>query len=563
MKRRSVVIHGHFYQPPREDPWTDRVPVQPSAAPHRDWNQRIHDECYRAVVAARILDGEGRIARVMNTLEWMSWDAGPTLLRWLEREKPATYRAFLEADARSVARIGFGGAMATPYHHVILPLASRREKVTEVRWGIADFRRRFGREPEGMWLPEAAVDTETLDVLAREGIRFTVLAPQQVVKSPDGGLPGRVSLSGGRSIEIFVYDGLLSHDVAFGALLEESARWVERMAGAPGLTELVSIATDGETFGHHHKWADMALAATLRSADAHPDLLVENFSSFLSRHGSGEEVTLVEPSAWSCSHGVDRWRSECGCKLDPSAPTSQAWRAVLRGALAELADGLHRRFQEEGGTLLSDPWAARDEYGGVLDSDAAVRKDFVTRHAVGPLDEPATGRALQLLEMERDILRMDTSCAWFFDDIARVEPLQNLAYAAHALDLLGEGADVLEEGLVRRLARAVSNDEQEGDGARLWRTKVRGGARDVGGPEQAREAGRAAAERAVADALDTPTRERVDAALGALEAAPGQDLFDVQTSVARYVSRQQAVGPELTRLAARLGVATPLPPPHG
>ncbi|HSR41716.1 MAG TPA: hypothetical protein VLL48_06085, partial [Longimicrobiales bacterium] len=207
MTRRSLVVHGHFYQPPREDPWSGRVPREPSAAPWHDWNERVHDECYRAVVGARILDAAGRIAGVVNTLEWISWDAGPTLLAWLAREKPGTYQAFLEADARSLERTGHGNALACPYHHVILPLASRRDKVTEVRWGIADFRRRFGREPEGMWLPEAAVDTETLEVLAEEGIRFTVLGPDQVRSVPEGGLPGRVALPGGGRMAVFVYDG--------------------------------------------------------------------------------------------------------------------------------------------------------------------------------------------------------------------------------------------------------------------------------------------------------------------------------------------------------------------
>ncbi|MCA1791738.1 MAG: hypothetical protein LC667_18365, partial [Thioalkalivibrio sp.] len=253
MTRPSVVVHGHFYQPPREIPWTDQVPREASAAPYHDWNERVLAECYRPVTEARVLDGQGRIRDVMNTLEWMSWDAGPTLLRWLAREAPATYGAFLEADARSLARTGFGNALAAPYHHVILPLASRRDKVTEVRWGIADFRRRFGRDPEGMWLPETAVDLETLEVLAEEGILFTVLAPQQVETPPAGGLPGRVSLSGGRSIAVFVYDGPLSHGVAFGSLLGDAEAWIREVTArsAQQGTRLVSLATDGETFGHH------------------------------------------------------------------------------------------------------------------------------------------------------------------------------------------------------------------------------------------------------------------------------------------------------------------------
>src|SRR5690606_21370478 len=264
----------HFYQPPREDPNTDQVPLEPSAAPFHDWNERILAECYRPVTEARILDQEGRIRDVVNALERMSWDGGPTPMRWPARQAPRAYAAFLDADRRSARRLGSGNAVAAPYHHVILPLASRRDKVTEVRWGISDFRRRFGREPEGMWLPETAVDTETLEVLAAEGVAFTILAPGQVAAPPADGMPGHVRLGGGRSIAVFVYDGPLSHDSASGGLLGDSERWVRavREAATPPDRRLVSIATDGETFGHHHRWADMALAAALAGFEARPAL---------------------------------------------------------------------------------------------------------------------------------------------------------------------------------------------------------------------------------------------------------------------------------------------------
>jgi alpha-amylase/alpha-mannosidase (GH57 family) len=567
MNSRSVVIHGHFYQPPRENPWTDEIPRQPSAAPYHDWNERIHDECYRAVVAARILDGRGRITRVMNALELMSWDAGPTLLRWMERERPDTYQGFLDADVASVTRVGHGGAMATPYHHVILPLASRREKVTEVRWGIADFERRFRRTPVGMWLPETAVDMETLEVLAQEGIAFTVLAPRQVEAAPEGGLPGRVDLGGGRSIAVFVYDGSVSHDVGFGSLLKDSARWTQRLAEASKGREVVAVATDGETFGHHHTWGDMALAATLQGVAAHPDLRLDNFASFLARHPPREDVTVVAPSSWSCSHGVDRWRRDCGCKSDPTRPTSQAWRAVLREALAELADALHVRFEREGRTLLLDPWAARDEYGTVLEGSSEERSAYLERHTAVPLDAAALSRSVALLEMERDVLRMDTSCAWFFDDIARLEPLQSLYYAAHALDLLGPGGQELEDTLVRRLAGAVSNDPAAGDGARLWRRKVRPASRGKvvttpgadrappRGEEHRARVGSSAIAQAVARALRDPSRDTVEGALTAVDGADGADLFDVQTTLARALAEADDPDPHLVRLAERLEIA--------
>jgi alpha-amylase/alpha-mannosidase (GH57 family) len=555
MRRRSVVIHGHFYQPPREDPWTGSVPLQASAAPHHDWNARVHDECYRAVVAARILDDQGRIVHVMNTLAWMSWDAGPTLLEWMSREAPDTYREFLNADRLALTRIGHGGALATPYHHVILPLSSRREKETEVRWGIADFRRRFGREPEGMWLPEAAVDTETLEVLAREGIRFTVLGPGQVRSIPPAGRPGRIPLGGGRSIAVFVYDGSLSHDVAFGAVLPDSSRWVDRLVHPAGDPDVVSVATDGETFGHHHRFGEMALAATLSVAGRHASLRLDNFASCLERYPAVDTIEMVEPSSWSCAHGVERWRAACGCKIEPGRPTHQEWRAVLRDALEEIAVELHRTFEREGGELLADPWETLDAYGGVQGGGPDVLDAFVERRAARPLDTHERTRALELLDMERDVLRMRTSCAWFFDDVARLEPLQNLLYAAHAIDLAGVGSAMLEQVLIRRLESAMSNDPAEGSAAQMWRTRVRGKMPD-GWASQTTPAGASGATLAVRRALGEPTEEAVDAALAALAAAASTDRFDAQTAVARDVGRRGTATGVSARLAEGLGVAS-------
>jgi alpha-amylase/alpha-mannosidase (GH57 family) len=565
--RRSVVVHGHFYQPPREDPWTRRVPLQSSAAPYHDWNERVHDECYRAVVAARVLDQRGRIAHVVNTLEWISWDAGPTLLEWLAREAPATYQAFLEADARARARTGHGNALATPYHHVILPLASWRDKVTEVRWGIADFRRRFRRDPEGMWLPEAAVDGETLEVLAREGIAFTVLGPSQVRRVPPRGLPGRVELSGGRSLVVFVYDGPLSHDVAFGELLRDSRAWLARLLDASAGKELLALATDGETFGHHHRWGEMALAGLLTAGVPRSDLRFEGFAAFLARHGARETVELVEPSSWSCVHGVERWRGDCGCKIDPSRPTSQAWRTELRAALDELGLELHARFRDEGERLFRDPWATRDAYGGVLDASEKMREAFLDAHLLPGTPSTKRRRALELLEMERDALRMMTSCAWFFDDVARLEPLQNLRYAAHALELAGEGAETLEARLLERLEKMVSNDPTRGTAAELWHDEVRSTAPRTaesvvvagqGGETEVanRRAGVAEAlRRAVDRALADPSAEAVAEALVTIRGANATDLFDAQTVLARALEARDEPQPHLAPLAARLGVA--------
>ncbi|HEU5218648.1 MAG TPA: DUF3536 domain-containing protein [Gemmatimonadales bacterium] len=454
---RSAVIHAHFYQPPREDPWLELIEREPGAAPFHDWNRRIERECYRAVVAARLPASDGRIARIVNTLDQISFNVGPTLVEWLEREAPDTWHAMLTADRRSAARLGgHGNAIAQPYHHIILPLASRRDKTTEVRWGIADFRRRFGREPEGMWLPETAVDDETLDVLAAEGIRFTILAPHQLVAVPPNGFPGKYTTSGGRSIALVPYDGPLSHDVAFGPLVKNGTRWMQAMlAGAPdnGTDSLVSIATDGETYGHHHRFGEMALATALHGLSDDPGVRLENFASFLARHPASHPVSLVEPSSWSCAHGVERWRANCGCRIE--AGTSQDWRAPLREALDHLAGELHAMFGEEAAAFFPDPWAARDAYGPVgVPSHLPVR-------------------ARELLEMERNALSMFTSCGWFFDDVAGLETIICLRYAARAIELAGPEAAGFEAGLRDRLSTARSNDPRRGTGRDVYDAAAR------------------------------------------------------------------------------------------
>jgi alpha-amylase/alpha-mannosidase (GH57 family) len=402
--KRSVVIHGHFYQPPRDDPWTGTIPVEANAAPFHDWNERIEQESY---------------ALVAPSLAAMSFDFGPTLLEWMERHASGTYAAVMAA-ARS------GGAVAMPYHHLILPLSPRRDKVTEVRWGIADFKRRFGREPEGMWLPETAVDDETLDVLAAEGIRFTILAPHQVERVPAGGLPGWYRTSSGR-IALFLYDGAISHDVAFGPLVRDADAWVERLTA--GSNQLVAVATDGETYGHHHKGGDVVLARVLETLRRRDDVRVENFATFLARQEPEEEVRLVAPSSWSCPHGVERWRAECGCRAAPERGLHQRWRAPLRAALDWLSAELHAVFERDGRPLPP--------------------------------------------ELERHALRMFTSCGWFFDDIAGIESVIVLRSAARAIELAGSDATRLEAGLLERLARAPSNDPSVGSGRDLYLERVK------------------------------------------------------------------------------------------
>ena len=462
---RSVVVHAHFYQPPREDPWLEEVEREPSAAPFHDWNERIDKECYRTVIAARRHAADGRIAAIVNTLESISFDVGPTLLEWLEHHAPRSYEGMLRADRLSVKRYGHGNALAMPYHHIILPLATRRDKMTEVRWGIADFRRRFGRSPEGMWLPETAVDEETLDVLAEAGIRFTVLAPHQVEGAAADGLPGRYPTSGGRHIALFTYDGAISNDVAFGGLLHDARAWADRMVApdASGARRaLVAVATDGETYGHHHKFGEVALAWMLDALQHRSDVRVENFAAVLARHEPRHAVRLVAPTSWSCAHGVERWRSDCACRMAPDpAGKPMHWRAPLRHALDWLAAELHGVFEQEGSALLGDPWAARDAY---VPDDAPER----SRVPAG-----ASVRARELLELEWHALSMFTSCGWFFDDISGIEALQVLRYAARAIALAGSAAARLEAGLLERLALAVSGTAGAPTGRDLYLAQVR------------------------------------------------------------------------------------------
>jgi len=473
---RSIVIHGHFYQPPREDPWLEEVELEPSAAPAHDWNQRIEHECYRAVTAARIPAADGRIASIVNTLEWISFDTGPTLLEWMERKAPDTYQAFLASDRASLARLGHGNALAMPYHHAILPLSRPRDRITEIRWGMADFRRRFGREPEGMWLPETAVDDDTLDALAAEGIRFTVLAPHQVEGAPADGAPGRYRTRSGRDIALFAYDGALAHDVAFGPLVRDAGRWLARLTGDDGSLgerRLVSLACDGETWGHHHHFGEMALARVLDDLKARPEVTVENFASWLARHPAVTEVGLIAPSSWSCAHGIDRWRKECGCKAAPERATSQAWRAPLREAIDWLGGELHARFEALAKEWFADPWAARDRFGDVVGAEPEALVALVRQMVYPGTDATGLVRAAEWLEIERGALRSQTSCAWFFDDIGGLEATQVLRYAARAIALAGADTPGLAAAFATRLQPAVSNDPAAGTGKDLFLRHLR------------------------------------------------------------------------------------------
>lgn len=490
-----VCVHGHFYQPPRENPWLDMVEVQESAFPYHDWNERVTDECYAPNVGARVLDGQDRVVRVVNNYARISFNVGPTLLAWLEANDRHTYRAILAADQESQRRFsGHGSALAQAYNHIIMPLANERDRLTQVEWGLRDFRRRFGREPEGMWLPEAAVDTPTLDLLAQHGVRFTILAPSQAARFrplrsaswqnvPGGSIPTtrpyRVSLPSGRSIAVFFYNGPISQAVAFEELLLTGERFAERLLSAFDRTDpapqLVHIATDGETYGHHHRFGEMALAHALAYIEQHQLARITNYGEYLEHHPPAHEAEIIERTSWSCAHGVGRWERHCGCSDGGHPDWRQDWRAPLRESLNWLRDQAAARYEEASHPLLREPWAARDASIDVLlDRSPATVDAFLAEHGRGALTPEQRVRALALLEQQRHAMLMFSSDAWFFDDLARVEPVQALRSAARVAELThGLTGDDLEPGFIQRLAAARSNDAAEGGGRDIYERHVR------------------------------------------------------------------------------------------
>ena len=494
--KHFICIHGHFYQPPRENPWLETVETQDSAAPYHDWNERICAECYSPNGAARIVNAKNQIMRIVNNYARMSFNFGPTLLSWLKENAPRTYRMILDGEHRS--RKSFGGhssAMAQVYNHIILPLASERDRITQIRWGIADYEQHYGAPPEGMWLPETAADSESLQMLAQCGIKFTVLAPHQCkrvrpLKGSDGwtDTPGAtvdttrpylVSFDSGVSIAVFFYNGPTSRAIAFEGLLNSGENFANRLKSGfkeGGQPQLVHVATDGESYGHHHKHGEMALAYTLRLIEADKTVNLANYGSFLAQYPPEYECEIVENTSWSCAHGVERWRSNCGCNGGKPG-FNQLWRKPLRQALDELRDAVASLTEIEGGKLFNDVWAARDAYIDVVLDRATESVDrFFRAHQTHALSEAERVRALELMEMQRHTQLMYTSCGWFFDDIAGIETVQVIAYAARVLqlahDLFGGQAESLEPNFLARMAEAKSNDAAAGDGAKIYKNCV-------------------------------------------------------------------------------------------
>ncbi|MEW5895198.1 MAG: DUF3536 domain-containing protein [Candidatus Omnitrophota bacterium] len=459
---RYICIHGHFYQPPRENPWLEEIERQDSSAPFHDWNQRITEECYAPNTAARILNENGKITDIVNNYTRMSFNFGPTLLSWMERNKPEVYQHVIESDRESRKRFsGHGSAIAQCYNHVIMPLANSKDKLTQIIWGIRDFEYRFGRAPEGMWLPETAVDIEALEILAVQGIKFTILAPRQARKirglgtkewedvsgeKIDPRQPYLCPLPSGRQIVIFFYDGPLAKDIAFGNLLADGKTFSDRILSLftnNGHPELVHVATDGESYGHHHRFGEMALAFCLHDIERHRDVRLTIYSEFLEKFPPRNEVQVFEASSWSCVHGVERWRSNCGCCSGLHPDWNQQWRTPLRQALNWLSDHAARVFEEKGKVLFKDVWEARNNYIDViLNRNTASRESFFKRNAAKDFSASEKVLALHLLEMQRNAMLMFTSCGWFFDEISGIETVQIMMYAVKVMQLIDEVSGV-------------------------------------------------------------------------------------------------------------------------
>jgi alpha-amylase/alpha-mannosidase (GH57 family) len=491
----ALIIHGHFYQPPRENPWTGIVEAEPGATPFHDWNERIYSECYGPNASALIVDPATGQERVVNNYANISFNFGPTLLTWIERNHCETYAAILEADRLSASkRGGHGNAIAQAYGHAILPLCNERDRRTQIRWGIADFRQRFGREPEALWLAETACNDEVLDALIDEGLRFVILAPHQAARaraigdldwqdvderSIDTAVPFRFSHrdGSGRSIAIFFYDGPISRAIAFENLLKSSREFVDRFVSR-GSREMINVATDGETYGHHFKFGDICLAHALEVEAPGRGFRITNYGEYLDECPPVSEVEisngpLGEGTSWSCLHGVGRWIRDCGCHTGGEPGWNQQWRAPLRRALDFLRDQNATHFEATRGKLFLDPWQARDDSVVLVLDPNRVREKFLYDHAGRWLSMDELWRALTYLELQRMLLLMYTSCGWFFNDVSGIETIQILKYAGRAIDLMSQlGLPPARERFLEILGQAKSNRPEMGTGADIYRRLV-------------------------------------------------------------------------------------------
>ncbi len=501
-----VVIHGHFYQPPRENPWIEQIEVEASAHPFHDWNTRINAECYSPNAAARIYDGQHRILDIINNYEHISFNFGPTLISWLADKAPKTYARILEADRQSLTALGHGNAIAQAYSHAILPLCNARDRETQIIWGLKDFEQRFQRPAASMWLPETAVNYPTLAALIDHGMKFVILSPYQAkrVRPLSGGdwtavqghsldstqpyrcfLPQAPGETGKRRyIDVFFYNGNVAADLSFGDLLTDSYRFSSRLVegftpGRPRL-QLLTVATDGENYGHHKKFGDLALAHALSQVLPQKGFQLTNYAAFLEMAPPAREVELYlgpegEGSSWSCAHGVGRWKENCGCSTGGQPGWNQRWRTPLREAFDFLSARLAQIFETEGQKYLPDPWAARNAYIQViLDRSPRSLAEYFSQQGVSDLKKNDWVPALKLLEMQRHALLMYASCGWFFVDVAGLESQQVIKYAARALQLGQEfSGEDLEQPFLSILERAVSNVPEEGNGRTIYSRRIK------------------------------------------------------------------------------------------
>jgi len=487
---RYLCIHGHFYQPPRENAWLEKIEIQPSAFPYHDWNERITRECYYPNAFSRVLNDDGKIIDIVNNYSKISFNFGPTLLSWMEQHAPVTYQAILDSDKESLKYFdGHGSAMAQVYNHLIMPLANKRDKETQIIWGIADFKKRFQRAPEGMWLGEAAVDTETLGLMAEHGIKFTLLAPSQAVRfrkigseewtnGIDSNQHYKCNLPNGKNIVLYFYDGERSQNVAFKGVLDNGKAFADDlMEGYRSDTEreFVHIATDGESYGHHHANGDMALAYCLRHIEENKLTKITNYAQYLSKFEPEYEAEIHENSSWSCAHGVERWRSNCGCHTGGEGHWDQKWREPLRTALDNARETMIDIYQDGLKKFVDDPWAMRNEYIDVIfDRSKPNVTKFLRKHVRGKPSDQERTHIMRLLEMQRNAMLMYTSCGWFFNDISGIETLQILQYACRAIQLGESESNVrFEDQFLEDLDKGESNIKEEGTGKDIYLKNIK------------------------------------------------------------------------------------------
>ncbi len=492
-----LTVHGHFYQPPRENPWLEAIEKQDSAAPFHDWNARINMECYDPNSVSKIVDDKNQVIDLVNNYSYMSYNFGPTLMSWLEVHAPLTYERIIKADAKSIGEHnGHGNAMAQVYNHMIMPLANTADKYTQVIWGIKDFEYRYGRKPEGIWLAETAVDDETLLVLANEGIKFTVLSPFQADKCRPLGQKDWQDVSWGnidparpyryyiksnpeKYVDLFFYDGAISRSVAFDELLRDGDKFAKRLqdgvSSQRNFTQLVNIATDGESYGHHTKFGDMALAYLLRVKAIQDGFTVTNYAEFLEKFPPQDEVEIKQASSWSCFHGVGRWKEDCGCSTGGHGGWNQKWRKPLRNALDYLRDELITLCETEGDKYFHDFWQARNRYIDViLNRSSLTLKKFFNENLKENLQEEDKVKALKLMEIQRQAMLMYTSCGWFFAEISGIETTQIMKYAARAIQLAKDFTDKdFETNFLNILSEAQSNIQGMGNGRDIYNKFVK------------------------------------------------------------------------------------------